>query len=174
MAEIDPNGGSRVPAILYGAKSTKDPRGSIPTQLADARALADRSGWEVVAEYSDEDASVYHGNRGDGLADAKAHAATLPGSVLIVQHADRLARGDGVSADHLVELALWARKAGVRLTSVQDAGTFEGGPAFAAMMGDRNHEDSKRKGAAVKSGMKRRKATGLHTGGPRKYGYEYV
>lgn len=163
-------------AIVYAAKSTKDVRGSIPTQLVDCRELADRNGWQVVpdGEYWDENESAYKGNRGDGLAAAKARAEGLPGCVLIVQHADRLARGDGVTADHLVELALWARKANVRITSVQDPGTFEGGLAFAAMMGDRNHEDSARKGAAVRSGMARRKAKGMHNGGPRKYGYEYV
>ena len=169
MADVNPTA-----AILYGAKSTKDEKGSIPTQLADGRALAGREGWVVVAAYSDEDASAYKGNRGDGLAQAKAHAESIPGSVLVVQHTDRLARGDGVTADHLVELALWARRAGVRIASVQDPGTCDGGLAFAAMMGDRNHEDSRRKGEAVKSGMARRASTGLHNGGPPKYGFEYV
>lgn len=33
------------PANLYAAKSTEDHRGSIPTELADHRALAERDGW---------------------------------------------------------------------------------------------------------------------------------
>jgi DNA invertase Pin-like site-specific DNA recombinase len=176
VSEINPT--DDVLAIDYGAKSTRDKKDSIPTQLADGRRLAEREGWTVVAEYSDEAASAYTGNRGDGLAQAKAHAERLAAEgynvVLVVQHTDRLARGDGITADHLVELALWARKAGVRIASVQDPATVEGGLAFAAMMGDRNHADSQRKALAVKDGMARRRAKGLHNGSQRKFGYEYV
>ena len=57
-----------------------------------------------MAEYHDEAASAYHGNRGPGLAKAREHAAALAaehgGCVLAVQHTDRLARGDaGRSGD---------------------------------------------------------------------------
>ena len=38
-------------AVLYAAKSTTDERGSIPTQLQDARQLSEREGWTVVAEH---------------------------------------------------------------------------------------------------------------------------
>jgi hypothetical protein len=41
-----------------------------------------------------------------------------------VQHSDRLARGDGRSARHLVEIALWALKVGVTLRCVEDLDTF--------------------------------------------------
>jgi hypothetical protein len=47
-----------VRAILYAAKSTADPRGSIPSQLADARAMAAREAWEIDGEYADEAASA--------------------------------------------------------------------------------------------------------------------
>src|SRR5580704_17879507 len=90
-------------AVLYAAKSTVDKKGSNATQLADGRALAESEGLEVVAEYADEDASAYHGNRGPKLAAALDHAERIGGS-LIVQHSDRLARGDGVQARHLVQL----------------------------------------------------------------------
>jgi DNA invertase Pin-like site-specific DNA recombinase len=163
--------------VLYAAKSTEDKRGSIPTQLADCRALADGEGWSVAAEYEDEAASAYKGNRGQGLADAKAHAERLAANgdeaFLIVQHTDRLARGDGRTADHLVEVVLWALKAGVRLASVQDAQTVAGGLAFAAMMGDRNHEDSRRKSLATRAGKHRRAAAGKGNGGPRAYGFRW-
>lgn len=56
-----------VPAVLYAAKSTTDPRGSIPTQIADARAAALLEGREIVAEHHDEAASAFTGNRGQGL-----------------------------------------------------------------------------------------------------------
>ena len=93
------------PAVLYAAKSTSDPRGSINTQLEDTRAMAEREGFTVVADYSEESQSGYHGNRGPELAAALDHASRI-GAALLVQHSDRLARGDGVEARHLVELVL--------------------------------------------------------------------
>ncbi len=36
-------------AVIYAAKSTEDKHGSIPTQLEDCRALAERHGWESSA-----------------------------------------------------------------------------------------------------------------------------
>lgn len=145
-------------AVIYAAKSTDDPRGSIATQLADARGFAEREGLTVAEAYDDEAASAYHGNRGDGLARAREHAAELAaehGSAsLVVQHTDRLARGDGVAAQHLVEVLLWARKSGVRIRSVQDDSTGEN-VLMAAMMGERNHEDSKRKALATAAGRRR-------------------
>ncbi|HEY4098375.1 MAG TPA: YraN family protein [Baekduia sp.] len=162
-------------AVLYAAKSTDDVHGSIPTQLADGRALALRHAWTVVAEHSDNAKSAYSGNRGEGLADAKAEAERLAAQHgtchLVVQHTDRLARGDGVKADHLVELALWARRSGVRLQSVQDPQTCDGGLAFAAMMGDRNHADSERKGQSVASGLRRSAERGDWVGGHCADGY---
>jgi DNA invertase Pin-like site-specific DNA recombinase len=158
------------PAVIYAAKSTEDKRGSIPTQIADGHALAEKNGWQVVDKFNDESASAYKGNRGQGLADARALVERLVSergdAVLIVQHTDRLARGDGVTADHLVELALWARRAGVRIASVQDPMTCEGGLAFAAMMGDRNHEDSRRKSLAVAAGKQRQFERGETLGRP--------
>jgi site-specific DNA recombinase len=161
-------------AVLYAAKSTDDKHGSIPTQLDDARRLAKRDGFEVVAEFSDEAASAFKGNRGPGLAQALAKAEEL-GAALIVQHSDRLARGDGSQAQHLVELVLRARKAGVRLVSVQDPQTFDGmGLVYAALMGDRAHEDSARKSKATRAGKQRQLDRGEHLGGPVCDGYRQV
>jgi DNA invertase Pin-like site-specific DNA recombinase len=162
------------PAVVYGAKSTDDEQGSIPTQLADGRGLCEREGATVIAEYSDNAKSAWKGNRGDGLAAARAHAEQLARKhgecMLVVQHTDRLARGDGVRADHLVELALWARKCGVRIRSVQDDSTGEN-LLMAVVMGERNHEDSRRKSEAVKSGKRRQFEKGERLGGPVPDGY---
>jgi DNA invertase Pin-like site-specific DNA recombinase len=158
-------------AIVYAAKSTEDVHGSIPTQLDDCRAIAEREGLEVVGEYSDEAFSAYRGNRGPGLERAMAEAERL-GAALIVQHSDRLARGDGARSRHLVELVLWARKAKVTLRSVHDPQTFDGmGLVYAALMGDRNHEDSARKSKAVTDGKRRQLEKGDHLGGPMPDGY---
>jgi DNA invertase Pin-like site-specific DNA recombinase len=160
-------------AVLYGAKSTEDAHGSIPTQLADGRALAERHGWEVVAERQDEAFSAYSGDRGPGLAAAMALCERIAAedgvAALVVQHSDRLARGDGKTARHLVEIALWALKHDVKIASVQDPQTF-GDLLYTVVTGQRNHEDSRRKGLAVKDGMERRRASGKPVGGI-PYGY---
>lgn len=158
-------------AIIYAAKSTADAKGSIPTQLADCRAHAERESWSVVAEYQDEAKSAYHGSRGDGLAKAQAHAEALAPCALIVQHSDRLARGDGVQAQHLVEVTLWANKAGVTIVSLQDPRACES-ILDAALMGMRNNEDSERKSQATKSGLRRTVERGEWRGGIVPGGYE--
>ena len=60
---------STIPAIIYAAKSTEDKHGSIPTQIEDCQALAEREGFEVRPEweFQDENKSAYHGSRGPGL-----------------------------------------------------------------------------------------------------------
>jgi DNA invertase Pin-like site-specific DNA recombinase len=158
-------------AVLYAAKSTED-NGSIATQLADCRALAEREGLEVSDEYSDENASAWSGDRGPQLAAALDHAEQI-GGALIVQHSDRLARGDGKRARHLVELYFEASRAGVTLRSVQDASTFDS-PLLSAVMGERNAEDSRRKSEAVKSGKRRQFEKGEPLGGKLPDGYVKV
>jgi DNA invertase Pin-like site-specific DNA recombinase len=87
-------------------------------------------------------------------------------------HSDRFARGDGVQAAHLVQLVLWAREAGVTLRSVKDDGTFrQDGLAWAAMMGDRANEDSRRKGGGTVDGLHRRRLEGAWLGGRLPDGY---
>jgi DNA invertase Pin-like site-specific DNA recombinase len=156
------------PAVLYAAKSTQDKRGSNPTQLADGRGLAKREGLTVVGEYADEDASAWKGNRGPELAAALDHAERIGGS-LVCQHSDRLARGDGVQARHLVQLVLESKARGIRLRSVEDDSSLDN-VLMAAAMGERNAEDSRRKGAAVKAGMARKRERGEYIG-HRPYGY---
>ena len=62
------------PCVAYAAKSTTDPRGSIPTQHADIRAAIEREagGRFLYGEaQSDEARSAFTANRGPGLAEAK-------------------------------------------------------------------------------------------------------
>jgi DNA invertase Pin-like site-specific DNA recombinase len=161
-------------AVLYAAKSTEDVRGSIPTQLEDCRALAEHDGLKLAGEFTDEAASAYSGDRGSGLATALAECERLvtegARAALIVQHSDRLARGDGRKSKHLVEYALWAIKHDVTILSVQDPQTF-GDLLYAVVTGQRNNEDSKRKGAAVSAGQRRRFESGKRLGSPIRDGY---
>jgi DNA invertase Pin-like site-specific DNA recombinase len=151
-----------VPAVLYAAKSTEDTRGSIATQLADCRAAAEAEGRTVLEQFSDEAASGYRRSRGAGLTAAK-DAATRERAELWVQHSDRLARGDGITADHLAEVWFALRRAGVRLRSVQDDSNLEDAIRV-VLIGERNHEDSKRKSAATRGGLRRRKDRGQPVG----------
>ena len=136
-------------AVIYAAKSTPDEHDSIPAQLEECRGDAEAEGFPVDGEYSDEAVCGWSDDRGPGLAAAMEHVERIKG-VLIVQHSDRLARGDGVQARHLVEIALWAIKAGVTIRSILDPQTFEN-LLMAVIMGERNTEDSRRKSEAVKA-----------------------
>jgi ABC-type branched-subunit amino acid transport system substrate-binding protein len=60
MASSSPD---RPQAVIYAAKSTEDRRGSIRTQLEDCRSLAEREGFEVLGDYSDEAASAPSGDQ---------------------------------------------------------------------------------------------------------------
>lgn len=157
-------------AVLYGAKSSPDEKGSIPDQLRVARERAESQGRKVVGEHEDENASAYSGNRGPGLEAALAQAEEL-GAELWVLHSDRLCRGDGVQARHLVQLVLDAKAAGIRLRSVEDDSSLDN-VLMAAAMGERNFEDSRRKSEATKAGLARRRAAGKYSGA-RCLGYRY-
>jgi DNA invertase Pin-like site-specific DNA recombinase len=157
-------------AILYAAKSTKDEKGSIATQLGDAEAAALAEGRAIAGSYEDENESAYHGNRGPELEAALDHAERI-GAELWVQHSDRLARGDGVKARHLVQLVFEAKARGIRLRSVEDDASLEN-VVMAAVMGERNTEDSRRKAAATKAGMDRKRQRGEYIG-HRPYGYKW-
>ena len=45
---------STVAAVIYAAKSSEDEHGSIPTQIADCKAMAEREGWVIAETYKDE------------------------------------------------------------------------------------------------------------------------
>jgi hypothetical protein len=157
-----------IPRVSYAAKSTENVRGSIPDQLRDCRETLDRAGDRLlVDEYSDEACSAYLGDRGPGLVDAMQHAEDLArdhgAAELWAQHSDRLARGDGRSARHAVEIALWALKREVRVRTIQDPDTFRD-LLYAVVTGQRNHEDSRRKGLASAAGRRRALERGEYTG----------
>src|SRR4051812_6085407 len=99
---------SPIPCIIYGRKSTEDVRGSIPRQHVDARAAIEREGGrQLYAPPLEDVLSVWKGDEPPGLQRAKRlaeRAAREHGAAeLWVQHSDRLARGDGIQAAHLVE-----------------------------------------------------------------------
>jgi site-specific DNA recombinase len=169
----------QIPAVLYGAKSTTDKHDSIPTQLAEAREMAERNGWVVVFEDHDEGFSAYSGNRGPALERCKraaAEAASKYGktAMFIAQAHDRFARGAGDrpgAPQSLGELWHEMRRKDVWLRTVEDDEELRDEASVAAI-GRRAHIDSRRKSKSVRKGMKRRTAQGLHNGRA-VYGYAY-
>jgi site-specific DNA recombinase len=170
-------------AILYAAKSTTDEHGSIPDQIDRCREYAAAQGWEVnEPPERDEAASGYTGSRGPGLVHAKARAAALaqeandprePSArevVLLVFATDRLARGDGRTAAHLVEHVLDGLKAGYRIESVTENLGGEMALVFASLYGERAHADSKAKSEHTKRGIQKMVREGRWHG-PAPYGY---
>ncbi len=170
-----------LPCVVYAAKSTEDSRGSLRTQVSDCRRaiLEGRDGRvrRIASEFSDEGKSAYRGNRGAGLEAAKrasVEAAELAGGAeLWVQHSDRLARGDGLQADHLAEVYFAMRRRHVRLRSVQDDSNLED-VIRVTLIGERNSEDSRRKSEAVLAGKDRQIERGERLGGPVVDGYRRV
>jgi Homing endonuclease associated repeat/Recombinase/Resolvase, N terminal domain len=131
----------------------------MPTQRMDClSAIKGRGGRKVLGHFSDEAVSAYSRSRGSGLAEALDKAASLAtegdGAELWVQHSDRLARGDGRTARHLVEVALWALQSDVVIRPVEDPDTFRD-LLHAVVTGERNHEDSRRKAVSVAAGKRR-------------------
>jgi hypothetical protein len=63
-------------------------------------------------------------------------AANAGAAELWVQHTDRLARGDGRRADHLIEVYMELRKQDVSLRSVHDDGNCAD-PIRAVLIGER-------------------------------------
>jgi DNA invertase Pin-like site-specific DNA recombinase len=159
---------AKIGCVVYAAKSTEDRRGSIPDQLRECRAAIEYDATrERVGEYFDESFSAYSGDRGPGLAEAMRQveelAAAGPVAELWTQHSDRLARGDGRSARHVVEIALWALKRGVVVRTLQDPDTFRD-LLYAVVVGQRNHEDSRRRSLSVSAGHRRAVERGEHRG----------
>jgi hypothetical protein len=60
-----------VTAVVYGAKSTADPNGSIETQLEDCRAAAEAEGREVLGQFKDGAKSAYHDRSASPMSRAR-------------------------------------------------------------------------------------------------------
>src|SRR4051794_4755744 len=107
--------------------------------------MAQREGWVIAGEFSDEAFSAYSGNRGPGLEQAKALAASTAAvegvAILVAQDADRYARGAGDApgaAEHLGEVYFSLKRQGVELWTVR-SGRLD--LLRAAFEGERSHDE---------------------------------
>lgn len=170
MRTVAPEKDTVTPAVIYAAKSTTDKRDSIGTQLADCHGAIASEGRRFLSEHRDEHKSAYKGDRGPGLtaavAAAIAAAEEFGEAELWVQHSDRLARGSGKKGEarHLAALYFECLAAGVQLRSVEDDDNLRDA-IRAVLIGERNHEDSKRKSEATAKGKRRTAERGEWTGG---------
>jgi DNA invertase Pin-like site-specific DNA recombinase len=162
-----------VACITYGAKSTEDEHGSVPSQIKAVRA-ATEGGREIVGTFSDEAASAYSGSRGPGLAaaiDAAGRAAEGGRPVeLWAFDADRLARGDGKRARHLGGLWFDLRAVGVEIRAVEGDDDLRDAIRV-VLRGERNHQDSAAKSGHVRRGIDAQVRRGEWRGGSLPDGY---
>src|SRR5829696_3143466 len=148
-----------IPAVLYAAKSTKDEHGSVPGQLAAARAAAKKEKRQIVAEFSEEAVSGYKKSRGPRLEaameGAKEAAAEQGKAELWVFHSSRLARGSGLKNESraLGEVYYALKRHGVSLRSVEDD-PYVTDEAFVGMASKMANKYSKDLSAHVKAGIK--------------------
>lgn len=164
-------------AVIYAAKSTKDEKESIPTQLVEGRQKASLEGRTIAAEYTDEAASAWSGDRGPGLEAALARAneiATEDGAAeLWVWKSERLARGSGKKneARSLLEVYTQCKRAGIVLRSVLDDAYVqdEAMIGMASKMANKYSEDLSQ---AVRAGKRRSRERGVPHGGKRRFGFE--
>src|SRR5439155_19213313 len=128
-------------------------------------------GWTVDSEFADEAVSGFKKSRGPQLVAAKTRAAELAAEgadvVLLVHVSDRLARGDGKTAAHLVEHVLDGLKAGYRIESATENLGGELGLVLASLYGTSAHADSRKKSEHTKRGKKAAAMRGRRNGGPR-------
>jgi site-specific DNA recombinase len=164
-------------AVIYAAKSTKDEKESIPTQLEEGRQKANLEGRDVAAEFTDEAASAWSGDRGPGLEAAlhKSHEIVAEDGAceLWVWKSERLARGSGKKneARSLLEVYTQCKRAGVVLRSVLDDAYVqdEAMIGMASKMANKYSEDLSQ---LIKAGKRRSRERGTPHGGKRRFGFE--
>jgi DNA invertase Pin-like site-specific DNA recombinase len=160
-----------IPAVVYGAKSSKDPNDSVPDQQRQAVAQIEREGGRCLyAEpFGEASASGWSGDRGPQLTAALAAAVAAAdehGSAeLWVFHSSRLGRGSGRKAEarSVMEVFVYCRRHGVTLRSVSDDlyVTDEAAVGMASKMANKYGDDLS---TYTTAGLKRRKDAGKPVG----------
>jgi site-specific DNA recombinase len=143
----------------------------VQRQLGDCLALADQLGWEVVAQYDDNDVSAYSGKRRPGFDRMLDGMKAGQFAALIVWHTDRLYR----SMKDLERLIDVADERGVQLKTVQggdldlstSAGRMLGRILGATARQESEHHAERRKAA----NLQRATAGQWCATGNRPYGY---
>lgn len=170
-----------IPAVIYAAKSSPDPKDSVASQITATRAKLDAlGGRSLVAEpFSEENVSGYRRSRGPKLeaamATAKAAAAEHGQAELWVFHSTRLARGSGRirEARALGEVFYDLRRHGVALRSAEDD-PYVTDEAFIGMASKMANKYSDDLSTHVRRGKTRQFERGERLGGPVPDGYQLI
>ena len=163
--------GERVRAALY-ARISEDQTGQaagVGRQLEDARALAQARGWEVVAEYSDNDISALTGKHRPGYAALMAAVAAGELDRVVVYMTSRLWRNRAERAQAFDLL----RDAHVSISAVRGPEldmTSAAGRGIAGILGEFDTMESEVKSERVKRAAQERRAQG-RANGPALYGW---
>jgi site-specific DNA recombinase len=97
-----PTGAATMPTAALYARISQDELGlerGVQRQLADARQLAEARGWEIVAEFTDNDVSAYNGAHRKGYSDLIARAEAGDFEHIVVYQTSRLCRSRPERAD---------------------------------------------------------------------------
>ncbi|HWM63597.1 MAG TPA: recombinase family protein [Solirubrobacterales bacterium] len=170
-----------IPAVIYAAKSSPDPKDSVASQITATRAKLDAlGGRSLVAEpFSEENVSGYRRSRGPKLeaamATAKAAAAEHGQAELWVFHSTRLARGSGRvrEARALGEVFYDLRRHGVALRSAEDD-PYVTDEAFIGMASKMANKYSDDLSTHVRRGKLGQFERGERLGGPVPDGYQLI
>lgn len=161
--------------VLLYARISEDDQGTaagVTRQLEDGRALAASRGWQVVAEYVDNDISAMSGRRRPGYEDLMAAVAAGTGDRVVVYQSSRLWRRRSERA-HGIELF---RKAGVSVTPVRGPEldmSSAYGRGLAGLLGEFDTMESEVKSERITRASKQRAQQG-RANGPVGYGWTRV
>jgi site-specific DNA recombinase len=159
-----------IPAAVYGRLSSHDEGGlAVDRQTQDALDYAARHGLQVVATYSDTDASGYTGRARADFDRLLADAASGAWKVLLVWKLDRLTR-------NLKDYARWhevAQEHGLRLVGVRDGvdTSTPGGELTATVLFGVARQESANISARVSRKREQLAAAGKPGGGRRPWGF---
>jgi site-specific DNA recombinase len=168
----------QIPAVIYAAKSTPDPKDSVRSQIDRVQAQLEHEDdrFLYAPPFSEENVSGYRRSRGpqlDAAISAAKRAASEHGeSELWVFHSSRLARGSGRirEARALGEVFYDLRRHGVTLRSVEDD-PYVRDEAFVGMASKMANKYSEDLAAHVQRGKRNQFGRGERLGGPVPDGY---
>lgn len=149
---------------IYSRVSTDDQ--TTANQVRELRAVAERQGWEVVAEFTDQGISGAKGREGrPGLDSLLKAAMGRQFDLIAVWSVDRLGR----SLAHLVSFLgdIESKRVGLYLHQQQLDTTTPSGKALFQMAGVFAEFERSMIVERVRAGMARAKAAGKHLGRPR-------
>jgi site-specific DNA recombinase len=157
------------------ARISDDPNGQqvgVDRQLVSCRELANRLGWEIVEEFTDNDISAYSGKHRPGFEQLLVAIVKGQFTGLVVWHVDRLYR-DLKDLERLIDVA---EVAGVQFETV-NSGSFDlassAGKMMARILGSVARQESEHHAERRREANRKRAVSGAwRKEGSRPFGYD--